>query len=117
FIVAREPDAVGALGAESLYTVDTSTGQATQVGPLGLAADGNVGSLAIAPSGILYGIVETAIDGPSPASAMLYTINTTTGAATPVGPLGTVTIVTGMAFGATGTLWYSGLVPAAQGVA
>src|SRR5437868_498601 len=44
---------VGAAGPATLFTIDTATGAATAVGPIGF---NRVGALAVSPQGILYGI-------------------------------------------------------------
>ncbi|MHC5010799.1 MAG: IPT/TIG domain-containing protein, partial [Planctomycetota bacterium] len=65
-----------------LYTIDTSTGGATVVGPIGTSVTG----LAMSPTGTLYATeaVRWVINGTTP---NLLTIDTTTGAGTIVGPL------------------------------
>ena len=64
----------------SLYTVDTATGQATRVGPLGTPADA-IGLAYDEVNQVLY--MTEGLDTDS-----LYTVDVTTGAATLVGPLG-----------------------------
>ena len=75
-------DGAGGNAATNLYTLDPATGGiVTTVGPIGFAVTG----LAVHPTtGILYGTTGNR----SPASpGFLITINTTTGAGTPVGDL------------------------------
>jgi hypothetical protein len=112
YIVGRQETLTG-LGAEQLYTVDLATGEATLVGRLGLAETLNVGGLAIAEDGTLYGIADSPFDPSIPDS--LHVIDTATGAATLIGSLGQAVVATGSAFGADGTLWYSGALPQANG--
>jgi hypothetical protein len=103
----RPIDVVG----ESLYRVDLTTGHATLVGSLNLTAGYTMSSLAFASDGTLYGIADTPAHNID-ASADFYRVNTTTGASTLVGSLGTRLAASGLAFGSTGTLWYSGLFAA-----
>ena len=63
-------------GTDSLYTVNTTTGEATLVGSLGTGDPWGLADI----SGTLY-LVDDGTDS-------LYTVNTTTGAATLVGSLG-----------------------------
>src|SRR5262245_33826610 len=70
---------LGADGQSTLYTISPTTGAGTAIGPIGFQA---VGSLAFAPNGTLYGIVNTDFGGRG--NAQLLTINTTTGAGTVV---------------------------------
>jgi len=81
-------------------TVDTSTGAATEIGPLGI----NVPGLAYNPdTSTLYGV--------SGQTDALYTIDTATGVATQVGILGTNTSFCGLAYdAATDTLYLSNTV-------
>jgi hypothetical protein len=70
-------------GADNLITINTATGAATTIGPVGTnqgpAAGSSVGGLEFDPdSGILY----------YSESINLYTINPATGAATLIGPHG-----------------------------
>ena len=68
-------------GAATLYTLDSSTGAATAVGPIGFA---QVGALAFAPNGTLYGVgYDTTND-----ESILIAIDPSTGAGTLVGSLG-----------------------------
>ena len=71
-----------------LYTFDINTGTSVRLGSTGLALD----ALAFKTDGTLYGL--------SQGDATLYTINTTTGAATKVGDLGVMvgSPIAGMAF-------------------
>ena len=70
----------------SLFTINTSTGAATLIGPTGLLTPQGfsaVSAIAFDPiTGVLYGILGGATNG-----AQLITINRTTGAGTVVGPL------------------------------
>ena len=64
-----------------LWTLDTTTGAGSPVGPLGLDATmQDVSGIAFSPAGTLYGWTESNPD-------TLITIDTTTGAATVVGSL------------------------------
>lgn len=105
-------------GAALLYTVDTSNGAATLVGDsgLGIAA---IGGMDFDSSGVLYASVNIAAAGGT-GGDHLATIDTSTGAATVIGPFGSCTGVTipssglgsctlegieTIAFDASGTLW------------
>ena len=66
----------GGSGGTSLATVNKSTGTVSIIGPLGVS---NMGAIAFDTSGTLYGATENKSVAPFGA---LYTINTTTGAAT-----------------------------------
>jgi len=80
-------DAAGDLGE-----VNLATGKVTVVGNAGVALTG----LAFSPSGVLYGITGTS----------LYTINTSTGAATLTGSLGDgISTANALAFSSSGTLY------------
>lgn len=73
-------DTLYGLGEGVLYTIDTTSGAATEVGSIGIPQNSPIAGIAFtppsqtAPDGELYG----SIDG------QLYLINTSTGAATPV---------------------------------
>lgn len=62
----------------ALFRINRKTGVATRIGSLGLSSLVFEGDLAFHPDGTLYGI----------GYSELFTIDTTTGAATPVGPVG-----------------------------
>jgi hypothetical protein len=81
----------GSGAAATLYTLNSTTGAGTVVGPIGFA---QVGALAFAANGTLYGVGydTTAND------SVLITINTTTGAGTLVGLLGTGSFTQDIAF-------------------
>jgi len=96
------------VGGSQLATINPNTGSVTIIGPLGVTA---MGAMAFAPNGTLYGATEN--KGVTPFGA-LYTINTSTGAATLV-----TTIRDGsnqphpggfssIQFGCDGTLYYGG---------
>ncbi len=95
-------------GGSQLGTINTNTGLVTIIGPLGVS---NMGAIAFAPDGTLYGATENKDLSPFGA---LYTINTTTGATTFVTairdsnsdphPGGFASIQ----FGCDGTLYYGG---------
>jgi hypothetical protein len=95
-------------GGSQLATINPNTGLVTIIGPLMVS---NMGAIAFAPDGTLYGATEN--KGLSPFGA-LYTINTTTGVATFVTairdsnsdphPGGFASIQ----FGCDGTLYYGG---------
>jgi len=72
----------GADAPSSLYSIDSATGEATLIGPIGF---GGVSGLDFAADGTLYG---TGFDGGS--VHVLITIDTTTGAGTAVGPTGII---------------------------
>ena len=85
------------LDAANLYTVNTNTGFATLVAPLGL----NMPSLAYVPS-------ETTLYGASGQTDSLYKINVNTGELILVGPLGVGISYNGLAYLAeTDTLYMS----------
>jgi hypothetical protein len=94
---------------EHLYRVDLATGHATLIGSLNLAFGRTLGSLAIASDGTVYGIADSTSQALGALDADFYRINATTGGATLIGSLGTRMAASGLAFGTTGTLWYSGL--------
>jgi sugar lactone lactonase YvrE len=81
------------------YAIDLATGAATLIGPMP-----QVNGLAFAPDGRLFGVVDTGTDS-------LVTIDPTTAAVTPIGPLnlpsGNDVLNTGLTFGADGRLWMS----------
>lgn len=84
FGLATRGTTVFGLGKRSnLVTIDTSTGVATNVGPLANARLGQGAGLAFAADGTLWGINdgETSYNG-SPTEPDLFTINTSTGSAT-----------------------------------
>ena len=92
----------GAQGPATLYTIDSTTGATT---PVGLTGFDRVGAIDFNPlNGTLYGIGADPVSG----SFNLITINTATGLATAVGPLG-VDIRPGamsdMSFRSDGTLY------------
>ena len=74
-----------------LLTVNTCTGRATQVGP---GPRGDLGALAFAPSGALFGL-----------SDVLYSVNATTGELTQVGSPTRTFQVAGADFNGNGTLY------------
>ena len=63
---------IGSIGGPNLYTINTSTGQATLVGSTGLTSTSG-GGLAISSAGVFYG---------TPTSTRYGTYNSTTGAYT-----------------------------------
>lgn len=76
-------------GPDSLYAINPSTGAATLIGPTGVFLN----ALQFSPDGTtLYAAGGAPLCGPTPphptACDTLYTVNTTTGAATPVGAAG-----------------------------
>jgi hypothetical protein len=89
-----------------LVTIDPANAQATAVGTIGFSFQG----LAFSPGGVLYGYSKAGITGnPSFPNESLYTINTSTAAATVVGPSGfTNTQGDGMAASSSGTIFFSG---------
>lgn len=82
-------------GANSLYTIDRETGQASLIGPTG--AGGFLMNLDFAPDGTLYGASPNA----------LYTIDTVTGHATWVVDFSGVTKVMGLAISRDGDFFIS----------
>src|SRR2546425_3727031 len=68
------------VGPSTLYNISPATGAATAIGPTGFKL---IGSLGVAPGGVLYGVGVDAGE-----SEVLLRINTATGAAISVGPLG-----------------------------
>jgi len=75
----------GPSGATKLYSIDITTGAATEIGPIGFNA---ISAMAFDVSGTLYAVGRRPSDGTS----VLLTINTTTGAGTQVGPTGVETL-------------------------
>lgn len=73
-----------------LITIDPFTGAGTQVGPLGFTGNAGVYDIAFRPSdGTLFAVAQGVVSQSSAVPVNLYTIDTATGAATLVGPLGT----------------------------
>jgi hypothetical protein len=67
---------IASIGGPNLYSVDTTTGQATLVGPNGVASSTSGGGLAISPDGDFYG---------TPTSSRFGTFDSGTGAYTNIG--------------------------------
>jgi hypothetical protein len=67
-------------GPSTLYTISSTTGVATPIGPIGF---NGVGALDFGPNGVLYGVGQD-----TAGNASLLTINTSTGAGTFIGELG-----------------------------
>ncbi|MCB1042711.1 MAG: hypothetical protein KDC35_07220 [Acidobacteria bacterium] len=88
----------GSDGMADLYTIDTVTGVATLVGPLGFE---RCGSIDMGPDGMIYGHAERA-DGSN--IGVLITIDPYTGAGTEIGPTG-LNSVADLSFRADGTLF------------
>jgi hypothetical protein len=86
--------AIDASGRPSLYTVNTSNGALTDVGPLD--NPGGPGDFASTPGGGLY-FVDS--------SDLLYTVSAATGLATAVGPLGLSVGTGNLAFGPDGNFY------------
>jgi len=72
----------------TLYSISPTTGAATPIGAVGFP---QVGSLAFAPNGTLYGIANS--NSGERGAAQLLTIDTTTGAGTLVGAIHTVDMI------------------------
>lgn len=79
----------------NIYTFNIDTGTSQRIGTTGVTIDG----LAFDPNGTLYGVGQ--------GDAMLYTINQTNGAATPVGSFGVAnnSPIGAIAFGPNGILY------------
>ncbi len=93
-------------GAVTLYTVNPTSGMLTQVGSTGLgnlAQGDQANGLAFSPGGILY-TVDANFAGFPNGSSSLYTVNTSTGAATQVGPVGNLSQGT-IGFDGSGNLY------------
>lgn len=90
--IAYSPDGIlyglttvnGTPTGNSLYRINLATGASTLVGRTGLT-DIAEGDLCFSPSGVLYGLANGQGGGPN--KPQLFTINTTTGQATVVGPI------------------------------
>ncbi len=92
---------------DALVTVDLATGATRDIGPLGF--DGGFWGLAfssmprpgpggaVLPAGTLFGVEVL--------TQSLYTLDTATGAATPIGPLNVLGYWEGLTFDAAGDLW------------
>jgi len=95
-------------GGTSLATINENTGLLTIIGPLGVS---NMGAIAFAADGTLYGATEN--KGVAPFGA-LYTIDTTTGTVTLVTPIRDSFSdphpggFSSIQFGCNGTLYYGG---------
>lgn len=84
-IMYAATSAYSAASPNSLIRIDLATGAGTVIGPLGINADSQIGDLTVRPDGVLMGLGEMATG--STDSGVLFTINTTTGAATQLDPL------------------------------
>ncbi len=82
--------------SDNLWSIDLSTGVATQIGPTGFA---DIESLSFSATGVLYGVDDT--------TDQLVTCSTTTGACTPVGSVGVDFTDSGLSFSDNGQLWMS----------
>jgi hypothetical protein len=89
--------ATGGNAVSNLYTINTTTGAATVVGPMGVAVTG----MSLHPTtGVMYAVTTPL----SPANPLnLVTVNLATGAVTVVGPLGAT--IAELEFRADGTLF------------
>ena len=87
----------GSHSAATLYSISPATGAATAVGPIGF---NQVGVLAFAPNGALYGVGRNGAD-----KWVLLKIDLITGAGTAVGPTGLETSFQDIAFRSDGTLF------------
>lgn len=89
--------ATGAGVASNLYTISTSNGAATPIGPIGFAVTG----MALdRTTNIMYGVTSNNSPG---CQRCLITIDLATGAGTVIGPLGLV--ISEIEFGANGRLY------------
>jgi hypothetical protein len=100
----------GDFGNQSLYTIDTTTGASTPVGPLLAESDPNLlfSALTSAPGGVLYAASYRIDDLMTPtveSGGQLYTVNAATGHATPVGDLQTSSVLVSLAGSCQGTLF------------
>lgn len=91
---------VGGSAVPSLIAIDVgSTNDGTVIGPLGLAVFGSTPSLATSPQGVVYA-------GGGGGAAFVYTVDTSTGAATLVGDSGLgFASIGGMDFDSAGVLY------------
>lgn len=87
-----------------LITIDTATGAGTEVGPTGIPGDNNITDVSFRPDGTLFAF--NAFSPAGPPAGRLYTINTTTGAGTLLGPTGTAGGGNGIAHGTAGAVLY-----------
>jgi hypothetical protein len=88
--------ATGGNAPSNLYSINTTTGAATVIGPTGQGLTG----LALHPTtNVMYGVTTTFAG----CARCLVTINLATGASTPIGPLGFT--IAEIAFRADGTLY------------
>jgi hypothetical protein len=87
----------GPHGAATLYSISPATGAATAVGPIGF---NQVGVLAFAPNGTLYGVGQNGAE-----KWVLVKIDLISGAGTAVGPTGLETPFQDIAFRSDGTLF------------
>jgi hypothetical protein len=95
-----------------LVTINPATAQATSVGTVGLSFQG----LGFSPGGVLYGYSKAGITGNANfPKESLYTFNTTTGAATLVGPsVFASTQGDGLAVSSAGAIYFSGTQSSGQ---
>ena len=83
-------------GGDSLYSINTSTGGPTLIGLTGIPQPSPsyvFGALAFDQSGNLYAALSDGVNNNN-----LYSINPATGAAAPIGPIGSGLTVSGIAF-------------------
>lgn len=91
-------DVSGGPNNGKLYSIDLATGTPSEIGPTG---QNDIEGLAIHCDGTLYGVNRSSDGQPN----QLVTINTSTGAATVVGPLSQEPSDAGLTFGADGRLY------------
>ena len=89
----------GTDGTGHLYRINVDTMVVIDIGDTGFNA---MAGLAFSPGGVLYGVGKTG------ASISLVTLNTSTGAATVVGPISGTSVVDSLAFDSSGTLYGGG---------
>jgi hypothetical protein len=102
----RQDGVLFAASFTDLYTIDPSTAQSTHVGALGAPAvppdQGSIDLSFDANGNLFFQATASQASADAGTSATLYSVNTSTGAATPIGPIGFEVI--GMEF-AQGTLY------------
>jgi hypothetical protein len=97
-VAAAAPTGYNTSGTD-VRTIDLTTGTGPLLGPSGIGQAESFADIALSPTGVLYAITTDGSNG------RLYTVNTSTGAATFVANLGIDPSNAGLTFTADGRLW------------